>query len=399
MLFRALPPRRLSSFSKMLDLGGSKASGNPNSRTANVLADSISKNNRVAGVIFDLPTVAAVGIAPPGPKKGPGPPAPPGPKKPPAYEPPAFVSDMAAALGVDISGGTVKKSKKSGGEAEDDLSSLLGGGPPEPPAARPPAPPPSPPSPALASSVISSASQRSSNPALSAALADGEAAARMSLSSPADSGRADPRLKYMSRLSERGVGLASLETRRSIEEETPGASTDASLLLNVRDSIKSSERSRVAGSSAWLVSAGSGAVLSYAATRSLKMALVSSEPGDVGNVGVFTGQLANVRFHHAQGERGDGGGAGPGEYLGEAGEGMGLEAGKIMVVSSHEPTLTEARDRGMYTARLVIPNARTGVTTNYEIDKIEDVVDSLNDANGLSFTTVRGLAAANYDRK
>ena len=244
---RSLP--LLSGFANMIDLGGNKVSSTGLSASANLLADSIGKNNKLIGVLFDFDTVSSTNRAPPKPSiQDAG-------DRPTTttslattYKPPDLVLDMANLLGVDISGPTVSLKKPIEVDDRDDDLSMLG-------EVRLPASPP-----AFASNLFEAASLKPADPSLKAAVADSETLTRMQHNSDPSSGlgaRSDPRLKYAALLAKKGAGLAKLENMKMQQQEFGGKS-DASFHVGIRDALKKKEENNPLKASSWLVSAGMG---------------------------------------------------------------------------------------------------------------------------------------------
>ena len=400
-----------SKFSKMLDLGGSKATGGSRSAVANVLADSIGKNNKVAGVVFDFEAVTGgVGGAPPKP-----PPAAVPARAAPARDPyslPDRVAEMAEMLGMELKDGRVARKGGSAAAAGDDgewddLSALSGGSgasersravaatiaaankPPSSSSSSSSSSSPTSFCPASErDALFSAASLKSSNPDVAFAAKEGEAMARLEAE--------DPRVKYASLLHKKGVGLAGIEMKRA-EQEERGKPNDASFHVNIREALKKAEANDTLKGSAWLVSPGMGSTLSYMSTRALKIGIVTAGDKNLGGIEVLGKQLSNVRFHHLQAKWCAT--EGIDQMLADACGSLKTPAERLLVVSSHEPTLTAARDSGMFTCRLVVPNARRGVTTNWDVKGVEEVVDVVNEINGISFKSVRSLSDAQINYK
>jgi hypothetical protein len=392
---------RGSNFSRMIDLGGHKVSSSKTSKSANILADSISKNNKVVGVVFDFDAVSInVGGKPADLKKADsnkpvsvassfGAAASQIPIEP--YKPPAIVSDLANLLGVDMSGPTVTKKRRDDDDGEDDLS-ILGeikaGLPETPKAATILSSPPSVPTPPAkhGSDMFASASLKSSNPQVAAAVADSETMARME--------KNDPRLKYASLLAKKGTGIAAIESARDNQTLT-SKPTDGSFHVNIRDTLIKQEQARLVNSSSWLVSSEMGTVLQYMNVRALKIGLMTSSESNIGNVNTFVEQLNNVRFHYQQKQWDEVGGTTV--SIKEAAANLADKPAQLILVSSVDKSLKEARDLGMFTCRVLVPNGRRGITCNWEIKNLEELPDVVNEINGISFSAVRSIGNSKVD--
>jgi len=128
----------------------------------------------------------------------------------------------------------------------------------------------------------------------------------------------------------------------------------------------------------------------------MKIGLITSTPSNFKHLSTYTSQLNNIRFHYKQ----------PtdsiliADVLAAAQKEMKVyRPSQIMVVSSAEATLKAARDLGLFTCRVVVPNGRRGITCNFSVDGVTKLGGIVDEINGISFKSVRSIRDSKIDHK
>jgi len=207
----------------------------------------------------------------------------------------------------------------------------------------------------------------------------------------------DVRVKYAKKLRSRVEGgLAGLELAKSQREETLKRG-DAPAHLVARSIARSQV---VSSASMWLAKTGTGTLLTFLNKRSMKIVLMplptlmdarekEKEGEQMEN---FQKQLRDIKF----------------DLLMKGLEDNNVPIGKTtdaildiilasivvppistLVVSNRDDYLLSAKNRGMFTCRVRPKNAPRGnVTTSYNVADIDEIEDVINQANGISFSTI-----------
>lgn len=201
-------------------------------------------------------------------------------------------------------------------------------------------------------------------------------------------GGSDIRSKYASKLRNKldgSGGVAGIDRARQ-EAEAMLKGGDATGHLAARAAAVSQGGS----DRRWMAMTGTGTLLQYVSNRSIKLALLpiptnikASQEG--ARMVDLTKQLPNVVFDvlHKEGSEVP-------DIVKEVSRDLQIDRVATMVVSDREDYLREAKQAGMITCRVrPNPNAPRGnVSAHYNISKIAEVQDIVNEIDGISFNAV-----------
>jgi hypothetical protein len=217
----------------------------------------------------------------------------------------------------------------------------------------------------------------------------------------------DIRQKYANKLYQRGVegGVASVELAKHQVQETLKKG-DAAGHLAARKMVAAEpvgSSSSLTSGNRWMAQTGTGALLQYLSQRSLKLGLLP-RPGLVDDkdnkrnkdeqgqrMQNFQKQLPDVTFDvmmlDRQQEDDDGSVA-----LDDAETIVAkttLQPELVLLVSDRDDYLKAAKEAGMVACRIRLPNARRGnVSTHYTVSSIPEVQEVVNEINGISYKAV-----------
>lgn len=214
----------------------------------------------------------------------------------------------------------------------------------------------------------------------------------------------DVRLKYAQKLREKtDGGLSGLIRTKSEQVEVSNKGDAAAGHIQAREIVASGlgkvrppTEGYAAGPNRWMATTGTGSLLIYLSSRSMKIALVPT-PGDstatlsdeVGrNMLSLSKQLPQIQFASMV--------SGPPTVLRSAEkvidavvDSLAILPSSTLLVSDSDALLRTGKEVGMLTCRVRPPNARRGdVTAHYTVEDVEGVHDIINEINGISFKTV-----------
>lgn len=268
-----------------------------------------------------------------------------------------LVQDMAKLLNVQLGDENTEPSKKRIDEKDDDLSLLLG-----------------------------SPEQRKDK-----SKAKSEEKREVSNFDPSAT---DIRSRYAAKLrSKVEGGLAGVELAKSKKEESLKMGDAAGHL--VARSIAASNTVSTSGSK-WMASTGVGSLCSFLSNRSMKIALIPTPSlknnDEVERIRVamqdLSKQLPQVKFTLLGMDK-DTEGRNAKEILESILSRIEAEPISTIVVSDRDDYLGSARDLGIFTCRIRKKNAPRGnITTNYSVERADEVIDVVNELNGISYNTV-----------
>jgi hypothetical protein len=206
----------------------------------------------------------------------------------------------------------------------------------------------------------------------------------------------DIRSKYNAKLHQRVEGgLAGVERQKEEAEHTLQKG-DASTHLAARaNAIMSGSGGSAAAK--WLAATGTGNVLRYASSRSIRLALLpipnSANPQISRGMSDLVQQLPRVNFDLllkvAEDLTAKNLISQVRQHMEEQG---GITAICTLVVSDRDDYLRAAKEAGMYTCRVRPKNARRGnVSTSHTVESISEVEDVVNEISGISYNAVFGL--------
>jgi len=394
-------------YSRMMDMGGAPGATGPAKKF------DLGKNNKIRAVALDFhlltgslsggddEAAAAAAEAAAAAASASVPPLPP------AQPDTGVVEDLAGILGVEL-GGTMGR-RRRGGEMEgdgDDLTGLAGDGPAgaAPPRgrrsalldSRPPPPPGFDPQESELGASIFGALKRWGGAEPEPGTGAGEAKAKVPV--PAQVG-SDIRSKYAGKLRDRlDGGLAGVENAKAQVEEALSRG-DAAGHLAARK-IASAQRVGKKGTK-WLATTGTGNLLQYLSSRSMRIALLpipNNANGDSNaavsdRMDLLTRQMPEVNFGLLVKD----GNQSPSDILDLVKAKTEVPNGSALVVSDRDDYLREAKDSGYYTCRIRPKNSPSGnVTTNYTVEDIAGVQDVINELNGISYNTVFASVGIDY---
>mmetsp|Transcript_5142 Transcript_5142/g.7823 ORF Transcript_5142/g.7823 Transcript_5142/m.7823 type:complete len:372 (+) Transcript_5142:144-1259(+) len=357
----------LGQYSRMLDMGGAPSAATKNKEATLRAADG-AKNSKLQAVAFDFHLLTsdvekAREQQPQEQQQV---------KTPPSSSSSIFsfqkedvtpnvdlVQNIANLLNVDLGGISTRK-KKNTDYDDDDLSALIGGSKKE----------------ETTSTTTTSKESSSSSPL------------EPQSNTAADSNYTsnDVRAKYAAKLRRKvDGGMAGYERAKQEHEDTMKRGDAAGHLV-----ARAIATQQSASKSKWLATTGTGSLLSFVTTRSMKIALLPIPQNDnpekeAFHMEEFQKQLSNqVHFDVLVKE---GNHAKP--ILKHVADTVGVPDGMTMVVSNRDDYLKEAKDRGMITCRIQPLNARRGnVTAHYNVKSVADVQEVVNEINGISFNAV-----------
>ena len=279
-----------------------------------------------------------------------------------------LVEKMADLLGVKLpggAGGEQKHSRKSAQEGEDDLSRLMGDG-------------------------------NRSKKSIEQASTKNNIAGVHTL---------DVRAKYASKLrakADGGLSIQGIDLANSKKEEALQRGDAAGHFL--ARSIAASSSNLVSTStsgSKWIATTGSGSLLSFLSTRSVKIALMPSsrimrEDEKIKmkeDMESLTRQLPTIKFDLLLDGESTSSSAGGNDVaaslLSKVRSIVDIDPMSTLVVSDQDNYLRSARDMGCFTCRVRKKNAPRGnITTNYNAEDMSGVQDVVNELNGISFNAV-----------
>jgi len=214
----------------------------------------------------------------------------------------------------------------------------------------------------------------------------------------------DVRLKYAQKLREKtDGGLSGLIRTKSEQVEVSNKGDAAAGHIQAREIVASGlgkvrppTEGYATGPNRWMATTGTGSLLIYLSSRSMKIALVPT-PGDstatlsdeVGsNMLSLSKQLPQIQFASMV--------SGPPTVLRSAEkvidavvDSLAILPSSTLLVSDSDALLRTGKEVGMFTCRVRPPNARRGdVTAHYTVEDVEGVHDIINEINGISFKTV-----------
>jgi hypothetical protein len=213
----------------------------------------------------------------------------------------------------------------------------------------------------------------------------------------------DIRAKYAKKLrSKMDGGIQGIDLAKTQKEEALKRGDAASGHFEAR-SLAAANSVTTSGSK-WLALTGTGALLTYLNSRSMKIILMP-QPGfsdsDVATERArveqdrmisFAKQLPNIKFDlMIKGLSGNVSSSSPSEsiILDKIISELSVPQISTLVVSDRDDYLRSARDKGMFTCRVRQKNQPRGnVTTNYNVEDLSEVEEVLNEVNGISFNTV-----------
>jgi hypothetical protein len=220
----------------------------------------------------------------------------------------------------------------------------------------------------------------------------------------------DIRQKYANKLFSRGVegGVASVELFKHQVQETlkrgDAAGHLAARKMVAAEPVGSSSSSKSSSGNRWMAQTGTGALLQYLSQRSLKLGLLPRPGLDSVNtikqqgerMKNFQRQLPDVTFDVMMLDQNDGHDVGSGLSTLDAQttvantlEQLKLQPELVLLVSDRDDYLKAAKEAGMVTCRLRVPNARRGnVSAHYMVSSIPEVQEVVNEINGISFKAV-----------
>mmetsp|Transcript_9444 Transcript_9444/g.17117 ORF Transcript_9444/g.17117 Transcript_9444/m.17117 type:complete len:395 (-) Transcript_9444:120-1304(-) len=220
----------------------------------------------------------------------------------------------------------------------------------------------------------------------------------------------DIRNKYAKQLRDKMESGGSVSGIDLARQETGAYNTrgDAASHLVARAMASASPPPSTAAGSKWLASTGTGTLLMFLTSRSMKLALLptstsTSAGEDVLENGAegqrmeeLTKQLPSVVFSLLvkDGSSFDT----PSDMMRHVLKEWNEEKTATMVVSDRDHVLKAGRELGMFTCRIRAKNAPRGnVTTHYNVETVAEVQEIVNEINGISFNTVfSSNATINY---
>ena len=197
---------------------------------------------------------------------------------------------------------------------------------------------------------------------------------------PAQVYSSDIRTKYANKLKSRG-GLAGVETaKRAIEESLRKGDAAGHL------AARAAAVSQSSGDNRWMVSQGTGTLLSYISNRSMEIALLPIPNQDDPKAGLrmkeITKQLPSVSFGLLI-DKGDD----ANDILNQVSKKFKVDPIATMVVSDRDDYLRAAKDNGMVACRIRPSNAPQGnISAHYKVETMDQVLDVVNEINGISFS-------------
>lgn len=220
--------------------------------------------------------------------------------------------------------------------------------------------------------------------------------------STAASSSVDIRAKYAKKLRQKVEGgLAGVEVAKHKREEMLSRG-DAAGHFAARKLAATNSVSASTSGSKWMATTGTGTLLSFLSTRSMKIALLPS-PRIVSenekdeyqrDMNDLTRQLPNVKFHllvegvtHAASDENEVSIAK--RLLENVTSEIEVDPIFTLVVSDRDGILKAARDSGYFTCRVRRKNAPRGnATTNFTVESVQNVQDVVNELVGISYNTV-----------
>ena len=195
----------------------------------------------------------------------------------------------------------------------------------------------------------------------------------------------DVRAKYAAKLSRKGVaGVAGVEQAKHQVEDSLKRG-DAAGHLAARKMVAAEPVS-----TRWMAVTGTGALLQYLTQRSMKICLLpkpssKENPEDIEQMEDFTKQLREVVFDTLVKD-----GSQPvHKILKSALDSLHSDPLHVLLVSDRDDYMRAGKDLGMVVCRIRPANARRGnVSAHYTASSVPDVKDVVDEINGISFNAV-----------